>query len=836
MPFMIHSHFVPRFALKSLLASLLFFCLISLSQAESLSDSESSQRLDAGWEYTKGDIGGVWEAIRIENSSNLPAWEEVSLPHCFNGTDSVNPYVAYYQGPGWYRRNLEIDNPFKDGRIQLRFDGAGQKTDVYINHTKVGSHVGGYDEFTIDITEAVNNELQKSQGTVTLSVRCDNSRDLEMIPSDLSDFNVYGGLYRPVHLIYLPSVSATWPTITAEVDEKGEKGTITIEAMADNPKLLQGNLRIEWRLLDSAGKQIFSDEQSLKLSKQTNAEVKLVSTLPNPQLWSPSHPNLYSWQLVSTWEASGESFIHSGNLGFRHFEFKKKGPFFLNGERLLLRGTHRHEDHAGVAAAQSDDLLRKELTLMKSMGVNFIRLGHYQQYRRVLELCDELGLLVWEEIPWCRGGLGGKTYKSQARRMLTHMITQHRHHPSVILWGLGNENDWPGDFPEFDKEAIRGFMTELHELSHELDPTRLTSIRRCAFCADIVDVYSPSIWAGWYRGKYTDYKKVSRSEMLEVDHFLHVEWGASHHARRHSENPDKGLGSIQSGSADERGGDYLMTGGDARVSKDGDWTETYACNLIDWHLKEQETMPWLTGTAYWPFKDFSTPIRPENPVPYVNQKGVMERDLTPKESFYVFQSYWLDPETNPVVHIYGHTWPIRWGESGESKMVKVYSNCNEVELFLNGTSLGKRSRNSQNFPAAGLRWVVKFKEGDNHLRAVAVENDDTIEDTINLEYQTEAWGEADQLTVELLEETDTTATIQVYALDAKGVRCLDATNFVEFDLAGDGELIADLGTSTAARKVQLTNGRAQITLLKNNGHSVVSVKSKDLPTAFITID
>ena len=264
---------------------------------------------------------------------------------------------------------------------------------------------------------------------------------------------------------------------------------------------------------------------------------------------------------------------------------------------------------------------------MKDMGVNFIRLGHYQQSRRVLALCDRLGILVWEEIPWCRGGLGGEVYREQARRMLTNMIAQHRNHPSVFVWGLGNENDLPNDFSTFKQEPIRQFMSELNDLAHQLDPYRKTAIRRCDFCKDIVDIYSPSIWAGWYRGKYTDYREVSRKEMEEVEHFLHVEWGASHHAGRHGEDPDAGNAGVQSGDADERDGDASMYGGPKRVSKDWDWTETYACNLIDWHLKEQERMPWLTGTAYWPFKDFSTPVRPENPFPYLNQKGVVQRDF-----------------------------------------------------------------------------------------------------------------------------------------------------------------------------------------------------------------
>ena len=161
--------------------------------------------------------------------------------------------------------------------------------------------------------------------------------------------------------------------------------------------------------------------------------------------------------------------------------------------------------------------------MMKDMGVNFIRLGHYQQSEIILDLCDELGILVWEEIPWCRGGLGGDVYKKQARRMLANMIVQHHNHPAVIIWGLGNENDWPNDFNTFDKSAIRAFMKELHDMAHRLDDTRMTAIRRCEFCNDIVDVYSPSIWAGWYRGVFTDYKSISEQEMQKVKHFLHVE-------------------------------------------------------------------------------------------------------------------------------------------------------------------------------------------------------------------------------------------------------------------------------------------------------------------------
>ncbi|HSC37613.1 MAG TPA: glycoside hydrolase family 2 TIM barrel-domain containing protein, partial [Chitinophagaceae bacterium] len=542
-------------------------------------------------------------------------------------------------------------------------------------------------------------------------------------------------------------------------------------------------------------------------------------------------PALYTVEATLT--SPGGQCTQSEKLGFRRFEFVKKGPFMLNGQRLLLRGTHRHEDHAGLGAALTEDIMRREMILMKEMGVNFIRLAHYQQSRIVLNLCDSLGILVWEEIPWCRGGLGGDTYKQQARRMLTNMIEQHYNHPACIIWGLGNENDWPGDFPEYDKEKIRGFMKELNDLAHHLDTSRKTAIRRCDFCKDIVDVYSPSIWAGWYRGIYTEYKQTTKDEFDKVDRFLHVEWGGDSHAGRHSENPDKALQQIKTGQGtDERAGDASLFGGAARVSKDGDWSESYICNLFDWHLKEQETMPWLSGAAQWVFKDFSTPVRPDNPIPYMNQKGVVERDLTKKEAYYVFQSYWT---TAPMVHIYGHSWPVRWGDEGEEKMVKVYSNCDEAEIFLNGKSYGIKKRNSQDFPAAGLRWNLVFNKGDNNIRVVAKKGKAVVEDAIAFKYQTEKWDKPAAASIEKLHEENGIATIQVKLMDAKQVQCLDATNWVRFGLAGDGSLIDDLGTSSGSRYVQLYNGRAIIRVKTNGGKNTVSAKIDGVATVLLNL-
>jgi len=814
--------------------------------------SQQSKRLNSNWEFLKGDLGSVWEAVRpfkAGGSETVPLWEKVNLPHCFNATDAVDPDLNYYEGPGWYRTQLDIQNSYPNGRTLLHFEGAGQKTAVYIYDKKVAEHVGGYDEWTADITDAVaefkQTAVYKQQFNqkIPLSIRCDNSRDLEMIPSDLSDFNVYGGIYRYLNLVYTPQLSVGSVFAKATVDAAGKNAKLSVAATWLNPGGV-AHAALTITLKDPQGKTVKSwkgdwkgfnqnkGNQNIENQPDAADQQQLWETdMGRPQLWSPDKPLLYTVTLTAS--ANGQTSVHTEKVGFRNFEFVTRGPFMLNGKRLLLNGTHRHEDHAGVAAAMTEGMIRTEMKMMKEMGVNFIRLGHYQQSRIVLNLCDSLGILVWEEIPWCRGGLGGEVYQAQAKRMLTNMVQQHFNHPAVIIWGLGNENDWPGDFKTFDEQKIRAFFTVLNDLAHKLDPSRKTAIRRCDFAKDIVDVYSPSIWAGWYRGIYTEYTDAVKTEFDKVNHFIHMEWGGDSHAGRHSETPDKALSLVKKGAgADERAGDASLYGGGPRVSKDGDWSESYLSNLIDWHLKEQEKMHWLTGSAYWPFKDFSTPVRPDNPIPYMNQKGVVERDFKKKETYYVFQSYWT---TLPMAHIYGHSWPVRWGEPQEKKMVKVYSNCDQAELFVNGKSQGIKKRDSQDFPAAGLRWMVTYQEGKNDIRVVASKGRQKISDEITQQYQTAKWGKPAKMTLSKLSETADTATIEVKLFDANQVLCLDASQYVLFGYTGDGRLIDNQGTATGSRKVQLYNGRAVISIEKNKGKGVASVKSEGLPTALLEL-
>ncbi len=789
----------------------------------------TSERLATGWEYFRGSLGGVWDVWRGDMVEST-VWAKVEIPHCFNARDAVDPEQPPYEGPGWYRRKLQIRNPFENGRTLLLFEGAGQKCETFISFEPVGEHVGGYDEFVIDVTDAVTRAAKSTPhgADIPLAVLCDNSRDLETLPSSLNDFHRFGGLYRNVALVYVPSISLERVHVTVDLS-RSASAQVTIKARLHNPALLRDELQLRTRVFDPRGALVQTTTVRF-LAWEGEQEISTFK-FGNPELWSPSEPSLYRCE-VQMAGAHGTMIVNE-RFGCRYFEFVDHGPFKLNGERLYLKGTQREEDHAGLGAAMPEDLIRREMMLIKEMGANFVGLGHHQQSRAVLNLCDELGLLVMEQIPWSRGGLGGEKYKQLARNMLRVMIDQHYNHTSVILWGLGNENDWPGDFPAFDKEQIRGFVKELGDESHRLDPSRPTFLRRCDFCQDLVDVYSPSIWAGWYHGPYTQYKTTLEKEAKSVPRFLHVEWGAESHARRHSEDPDRLLSTFLSGSGfDEREREHLLNGGETAASRDGDWSETYACNLFDWHLREQETMPWLAGSAQWIFKDFSTPLRPENPIPHVNQKGLVERDLTTKEGYYVFQSYWAE---KPMIHIYGHSWAARWGEPDELKLVKVYSNCETAELFLDGISQGAKRRNSQDFPAAGLHWLVKFNPGENHLKAVGHMKAATVEDTLLVQYQTDKWGTAARIELREIARGQGRVKVEARLVDGNNIPCLNVRDRVWFGFTGDGALLDDTGTSTGSRNVEVYNGRAEISLLRNDGSSVISVRCRSLPTAFLTV-
>jgi len=789
-------------------AALAAFPMAPLASARQARGNEAGNRvLDTGWEFYRGPLDGrqqVW------HSEELVTWENVSLPHCFNHYDACDPDTPAYRGHGWYRTKLAIATPYPNGRTLLHVEGAGQQAEVWLSGIKVAEHSGGYDEWMVDLTDQTR--ALKPNEPLQLAILCDNGRNIDRMPSDQSDFTLYGGLYRPVHLVYVPAISleAVHTHITFEPQKPA---TISVTARLYAPQPATAPITLTVALIDPSGHAIHT--QQLTRAARTD-EIELTSaTIHEPKLWSPDEPSLYRCEVTLRTGADTTSASH--RFGIRHARWEDHGPFFLNGQRLLLKGSQRHEDHAGTAAAMSADLIREEFRLLKDMGANIVRLGHYQQRALVLDLCDELGLFVWEELCWCRSGIVSQSFEAMGKRMLHTLIDQHRNHPSVLIWGLGNEDDWPTEINIADHEAIRRYMTELRDLAHAQDPSRMTGYRRADFVKDIPDIYSPSIWAGWYSGQYKDYAAALEKARPTVPHLLHVEWGADSHAGRFEEELDPAPATDNHAP---------------RGAKDGIWSETYACDLFEWYLRTIDNTPWLTGALQWCFKDFTTPLRVENPVPRVNQKGLLTRDMQPKEGYFVFQSWWSH---KPMLRVFGHNRPVRWGAAAQPRLVRVYSNCSEVELFVNGVSAGKRKRDPNDFPCAGLRWNSVFRDGNNELRAVAHTPDGKqLTDTVHFRYETRQWAKPAKLALKLHSLTRETFTVEAELLDAAGVRCLDSRAQVRFALAGEGSLLDNLGTPTGSRVVQLYNGHARISV-DTKSSAVISVSTQDLPPAFLTL-
>ena len=772
-------------------------------------------------------INDLWKYLpsTVQTPQDLPAeegWSAVDIPHTWNQWDVMDPVPGYRRSASWYSRPL-ILTPLVGKRYYLYFEGANMTSDVYINGKRAGGHVGGYLGFSIDITDYL-----LPIGENIIKVRVDNGYNPDLIPSQKADFFIYGGLTRDVWLrtvntIHLNHVAVSTPDVSAE--------SATVEACVDlegvsklSPKQ-QKKLKIWARLLDENDK-VVAEESATKYNT-SNAWCFRLPDIQNPKLWSPTTPNLYTLQ-VSLYQGDNLVDFRTETVGLRWFSFEDHGAFILNGERLLLRGTHRHEEHAGLGAAMPNSMHYADVKQMKEMGVNFLRLGHYPQDPEIYRACDELGIIVWDELPWCRGGMGGDVWQANTMRLLNEQITQNYNHPSILFWSLGNEIYWLPDFPGGDDEdKIKGFLRKLNTHAHELDPHRMTSIRKYYAGSDLVDVFSPSIWSGWYAGVFTNYEATLDKNQKLYPRFLHMEYGGSSHVGRHTEQP---ITSVE-GVDDANWAEVSNQVGVRNMAKDGDWTESYIVDLFDHYLSVTETREGFAGNAQWAFKDFGTPLRPENAIPYMNQKGLVDRDGKPKDAYYVFKSYWSD---DPFAYIESHTWTERAGPKGVVREVSVYSNVDELELFHNGSSLGKKKREVGKLPAQGYAWKVPFVEGTNILEARGTQG---VFDKIEVNYSYSPSNEADRIEIKASMIANGNVLVIATAVDKKGQRVLNYEKPMYFDHNGAGNLLINYGTPTRSQMIQMANGQAAIELVPAaSGTCMVEARNQDFKGCYINID
>jgi len=792
-------------------------------QSQALITDEAVRQLinlNENWYYLEEAIQGV-DYLHLTTKT----WQKINLPHTWNAFDATDNVPGYRRDASWYQKLLFIPKLSNDQRLILYFEGVNIKSEVFVNGEKAGEHIGGYLGFEIDITPFVKfGEMNE------IHVRADNSYDPNVVPSQKSDFFIFGGISRDVWLKVLPVEHLQRIKVsTPNVSKTEARTNVTVKLANFSSKTRR--LTLETEVFDKDGNAVLRSDKKLKLNSGISEIEINLHRLKNPHLWSPDLPNLYT---VEVRLMNDKNIIDSitEKFGYRWFEFKKQGPFILNGERLLLRGTHRHEEWAGLGNALPNELHRKDMQMIKEMGANFVRLAHYPQDPEVYRACDELGLLVWDEVPWCRGGMGGEAWKQNTKKMLKEMIDQNFNHPSIILWSLGNELYWLPDFQDGGNvDSLRVFLTEMNDLAHELDPSRMTATRKFYEGADIVDVFSPSIWAGWYSGVYKNFEKAISKSRDEYKRFFHAEYGGSSHLGRHVENPITGDGIINPEGWEENINQVKVK----NISKYGDWSENYIVDLFDWHLHVSEKLDWFTGNAQWAFKDFGTPLRPENAIPYINQKGLVDRAGNPKDAYYVFKSYWT---TSPeFCYIESHTWTERRGPRDEPREVCVYSNSSVVELILNGQSQGKKTRDVRQFPACGLNWNVLFGEGENELIAMGYNAQGiSCNDTLVINYSSEKPGKPDRIELSYCRHSNGNLLIEALVVDENGRRCLDYNKCLYFSSDGTGKLLSNYGTNTRSDIIEAASGRAAIEFVPVPGEdAVIECRNQDFKGSYLRI-
>jgi beta-galactosidase len=771
--------------------------------------------LNQGWDYYETPQQNPSLLNRTDGSIR------VDLPHTWNATDPTDTQPGYRRDASWYRKQLQISPGAKDGRYLLYFESANMTADVYVNGQRAGGHVGGYLGFEIDITGHLD-----TKGINEILVRVDNGIDRQIIPSQKSDFVLYGGLTRDVFLRvrpqnYIASLQIDTPAVSAQ------KATVLATVSVQQHAVAGAPMQLELQVYRQ-GDVVVRAEANLEPGNGPGSVQVKLPEIENPALWSPDTPNLY--ELAVTLKGENGEVLHqaSERFGLRWFGFADNGSFELNGERLLLRGTHRHEEFAGFGAAMPNELHVRDMQMIKDVGANFVRLGHYPQDPIVYKAADELGLIIWDELPWCRGGLGDEVWKNNTESMLREMISQNRNHASVFFWSLGNEIYWEPDFEGGgDELALNEYLRHLNDIAHEMDPSRLTSIRKYYAGSDIVDVFSPSIWAGWYGGGYHQYEEALLDAQKKYPALLHMEYGGSSHVGRSNNNPPGGDG-LQGGQLSVT--EMVNQSGVVSVAKYGDWSESYIVDLFDWHLKVSESLPDFAGNAQWAFKDFATPLRPENALPYINQKGLVDRQGQPKEAYWVFKSYWTkDPS---FCHIYGHSWTERHGEKGTTQRVRAYCNTGSAQLTLNGIVLGEKIKDPDVFPAQGLFWDVKFKPGLNRLKVTGKSPTGVlVSDELEIEYSEDEFGKLADIQLSSKQLGNGLILIEALAVDKNGKRVHSSSERVYFSHVNRGTggmLLESFGTPERSSVIELANGRAAILFEPSNdgGKAVIEVRSQ----------
>lgn len=655
------------------------------------------QNINRDWAFTPG-----WEVKT--NSSEL-----VNIPHTWN-LDALAAIPNYYRGMGSYIRSVFVPSTWKDNRIYLKFKGAAQTADVYINSKYVGSHSGSYTAFGFDITPFITYGNNNS-----IWVKLTNAQDLNVMPL-VGDFNMYGGIYRDVELIITPNlhISATkYATSGVEItpaDISEQSATFNVTADIEGPA---GRFaEVSFLIRDQDGAIVDSTNRRVKIDMSSHTTIAAMFTIRNPHLWNGvEEPYLYRAEVIAkslkNAEAKKAVIVKDSvaeNFGLRFFEVDDNNNFKLNGKPYRLKGVGRHQDVAMLGNALYRENHQKDIELMLEMGVNAVRLAHYPQDPYFIELCDKAGIIVWSEIPFVGpGGYAGKgfndseTFKENGKLQLVEMINQLYNHPSIMFWGLFNELIQRGDDP-------LQYVRTLNEIAKSEDDNRLTvaASNQDGELNMVTDLIGFNQYMGWYGGMPADI----------------ATWGAA--VRKDWPRLKVGISEYGAGASIYQHQDSL-----SKPIANSYWhPEEWQTYFHEQYWRTIASKNYFWGTFVWAMFDFGAAHRTEGTRPGINDKGLVTFDrLVKKDAFYFYKANWNTNEK--FVYITSRRHQVR---KNLEQNFKVFSSCNDVQLIVNDTPLGIMQNNG----FGTFEWSkCKLQKGLNIVEALSSEGHyDKIEITI----------------------------------------------------------------------------------------------------------
>ncbi len=579
-----------------------------------------------------------------EKELDRAQWEAVTLPHTWNAKDGQDGGNDYYRGTCYYTKQLALADCKGAEQVYIEFEGANSSADVYVNGKLAVHHDGGYSTFRANITELLEEENE-------ILVAVDNSANDRVYPQ-MADFTFYGGIYRDVNIICVPKAHFDLdyyggPGITVTPVVEGANANVEVQGYFTG---LAGSETVTYTVKDG-------DAVIAEATVPAN-EGKADFVIENAHLWhGRKDPFLYTLEAVLS-DGEKELDTRTVRFGCRYFEIDPERGFILNGEEYALRGVSRHQDRWGIGNALLPEHHKEDAELIYEVGATTIRLAHYQHNQYFYDLCDEMGFVLWAEIPYISNHM--PKGRENTITQMKELIAQNYNHPSIFVWGLSNEITMKG---ADDPDLLENHHI-LNDLCHEMDKTRLTTMAIVSMCdmdAEYVQIPDTVAWNhyfGWYGGETS----------------MNGPWLDNFHAKY----PNLPVG------VSEYGCEALNW--HTSDPQQGDYTEEYQAYYHEELIKQLFTRKYLWATHVWNMFDFGADARAEGGEDGQNHKGLMTFDRSyKKDSFYAYKA-WLSDD--PFVHICGKRYVDRVEDVTK---VTVYSNQPEVELFANGVSLGKQT-------------------------------------------------------------------------------------------------------------------------------------------------